>query len=291
MKPAPFDYYAPDTLNEAIALLERLENENVDAKILAGGQSLMPMLSLRVARPEALIDLRKLTSLKYLRSEGDSISIGAMTSKSAVEDSSLVSELQPLLVEATRNVGHRQIRNRGTFGGSFVQADPSSEYPAAAILLGMEFKAVGASGERIIPAEEFFVTYMTTDLASTEVLTEIRVPVLARGTGWSFLEVVRRNGDFAMAGVAALLRINQGCCTDPRLVAFGIGATAIRLHSAEQLLVGQQASMSLFKEAGRVAASSLEEPSSDVHASADYRRHLVQVLVARALTQAQSRTS
>ena len=289
MKPAPFDYYAPATLDETVALLERLENEDVDAKVLAGGQSLMPMLSLRVARPDALIDLRKLDGLNYIRAEGDIIAIGAMTSKSAVEDSALVQERQPLLSAATRFVGHRQIRNRGTFGGSFAQADPSSEYPAAAILLGMELKAVGPNGERTIPADDFFITYMTTDLEATEVLTEVRVPMLLAETGWSFKEISRRSGDFAMAGVGVTVRIENGVCIDARIAAFGVDATAVRLRAAEQIVDGEAPSQALFEKAGNVGAESLEEPSSDVHASADYRRHLVKILVARALEEAVGR--
>lgn len=289
MKPAPFDYYAPDTLNDAVALLEQFENQDIDAKILAGGQSLMPMLSLRVARPDVLVDLRKLESLDYIREDDNAIAIGAMTTKSAVEDSPLLQERQPLLIAATRLVGHRQIRNRGTFGGSFMQADPSSEYPAAAILLGMEFKATGPDGERTIPAEDFFITYMTTDLEATEILTEVRVPMMPSGMGWSFQEITRRNGDFAMAGIATTLMVQNGVCSDVRIVGFGIDATAVRLHSAEQVVEGMAPGQALFEKAGNVGAESLADPSSDVHASAEYRRHLVKVLVARTLVEAVSR--
>ena len=291
MKPAPFDYYAPDTLSDVVALLQRLENDDIDAKVLAGGQSLLPMLSLRVARPEALVDLRKLTDLNYIREEGDALAIGAMTTKSAVEDSPLVQRRQPLLHAATRLVGHRQIRNRGSFGGSFTQADPASEYPAAAIALDMELKVVGPDGERRVAAQDFFITYMTTDLDTTEVLTEIRVPALPAGTGWSFQEIARRHGDFAMAGVAVTLRVENGVCRAPRIVAFGVGATALRLPEAEQVVDGKALDSALFQEAGHAGAAALEEPSSDVHASADYRRQLVAVLVARGLAEAVARSA
>jgi len=199
MKPAPFDYYSPDTLEEAVALLAKLENEDLDAKILAGGQSLMPMLSLRLARPDALVDLRKIGALDYIREDGDTIAIGAMTSKSAAEDSDVIRTRQPLFHEATLLVGHRQIRNRGTVGGSFAHAEPTAEYGAAAMVLGMDMKVVGPNGERIVPAKDFYVTYLTADIDSTEILTEVRLPVLKKGTGWSFQEMSRRQGDHALA--------------------------------------------------------------------------------------------
>ena len=185
MKPAPFEYYAPETLQEAIALLAGFEEDGVEAKILAGGQSLMPMLSIRVARPDVLVDLRKLRLLDYIRDDGETIAIGAMATKRAAEDSSLIRERQPLFHAATLNIGHRQIRSQGTVGGSFAHADPAAEYPAVAIALDMQMKAVGPEGERTIAARDFFVTYLTTDLASSEILTEVRMPVLAAGTGWS----------------------------------------------------------------------------------------------------------
>ena len=204
MKPVPFEYYAPETLQEAIALLAGFEEDGVEAKILAGGQSLMPMLSIRVARPDVLVDLRKLRLLDYIRDDG------AMATKRAAEDSSLVRERQPLFHAATLNIGHRQIRSQGTVGGSFAHADPAAEYPAAAIALDMRMKAVGLQGERTIDARDFFVTYLTTDLASSEILTEVCMPVLAAGTGWSFREVSRRKGDFALAGAAVLLSLAGG---------------------------------------------------------------------------------
>ena len=182
MKPASFDYHAPPTLAEAVELMARLDEEGVDAKILAGGQSLMPMLAMRVARPEVLVDLGKIKSLDYIREESGAIAIGAMTSKRAAEASALIERQQPLFHAATKLVGHRQIRNRGSVGGSFAHADPASEYPAVALVLDIVFKAVGPEGERTIPAGDFFVTYMTTSLESTEVLTEVRLPVLPAGT-------------------------------------------------------------------------------------------------------------
>ncbi|MBK6289809.1 MAG: xanthine dehydrogenase family protein subunit M [Gammaproteobacteria bacterium] len=291
MKPAPFDYYAPETLEEAIALLVRFEEEGLEARIIAGGQSLMPMLSLRVARPEVLVDLRRIGGLDHIRDEGATIAIGAMASKRAAEDSPLVRERQPLFHAATLNVGHRAIRAQGSVGGSFANADPASEYPATAIALDMQLKAVGPDGERLIAARDFFVTYLTTDLASTEILTEVRMPVLAPGTGWSFYEVSRRKGDFAMAGCAVLLTLGGGRISSARIVVFGVNATAVQLAAAEQVVLGQVPDPVLFGQAGSAGAAEVEEPIADVHASADFRRNLVSVVVERGLAQALARAT
>ncbi len=289
MKPASFDYHAPDSLAEAVALLARFDDEGVEAKVLAGGQSLMPMLSLRVARPDVLVDLRKLSELDYIREDAGMIAIGSMTSKRAAEESVLIRERQPLFHDATMNIGHLPIRSQGTVGGSFAHADPAAEYPAAAIALDMQMKAVGPDGERVIGARDFFVTYLTTDLSSTEILTEVRMPVLAPGTGWSFREVSRRKGDFALAGAAVLLSLAGGRISESRVVVFGVNATAVRLAAAEQVLAGQTPSEALYREAGLAGAAEVDEPIADVHASADFRRHLVSVVVARGLAEAQSR--
>lgn len=291
MKPAPFDYYAPETLEEAVALLEKLEDDNVDAKILAGGQSLMPMLSLRMARPEALVDLNRIKSLNYIREEGDVIAIGAMTSKSAAEDSALIKQKQPLFQRASELIAHRQIRNRGTVGGSFAHADPAAEYGAAAMALGITMKVVGPAGERIVAPEDFFITFLTTDLATTEILTEVRVPKLAAGAGWSFQELCRRRGDLGICGSAVTLKKSGGKCTDVRIAIFGVNATAARMKSAEQLVEGQVPSPELFARAGKAAAASVDEPIADVHASGEFRRSLVETFVARGLAEALSRAS
>ena len=289
MKPAPFDYHAPATLDEAVALLTRLEDEGCDMKIIAGGQSLMPMLALRVARPEALIDLRKLDTLNYIRDEAGTLAIGAMTSKQAAADSALVKRAQPLFQAATELVGHRQIRNRGSVGGSFAHADPASEYPAVALVLDTEFEAVGPDGTRTIPADEFFITYMTTSLETTEVLTAVRFAPFAPQRRWAIQEFARRNGDLALAGVTLTLNVDGGLCRDVRIAAFGVEATAVRLTAAEQLLEGQPAQAAQFEQAGKAAAAELDDPMSCIHASSAYRRHLVGVLTARALGEAAAR--
>jgi len=289
MKPAPFDYHAPATLDEAVALLTRLEDEGCDMKIIAGGQSLMPMLALRVARPEALVDLRLLDTLNYIRDDAGTLAIGAMTSKQVAADSALVKRAQPLFHAATELVGHRQIRNRGSVGGSFAHADPASEYPAVALVLDTEFEAVGPDGTRTIPADEFFVTYMTTSLETNEVLTAVRFAPFAPQRRWAIQEFARRNGDLALAGVALTLTVEGGLCRDVRIAAFGVEATAVRLSAAEHLLEGQPAQAAQFEQAGKAAAAALDDPMSCIHASSAYRRHLVGVLTARALGEAAAR--
>ena len=290
MKPAPFEYAAPSSLDEAISLLQQHGDE--DVKLLAGGQSLVPLLSMRMARPELLIDLNPIDELQYIREENGGLAIGAMTRKRAVEESELVGRLQPVLLAATQLVAHPQIRNRGTVGGSMAHADPAAEYPALAIVLGVELRTAGPDGERRIAAEDFFQSYLTTALEPVEVLTEVRVPILAPGTGWSFVEVARRHGDFAMTGAAVTLRLDgRGCVSEARIVLFGVGPTAVRVREVEQLVMGEQPSDRLFQEAGRAAGEGLEEPLSDVHASAEFRRQLARVLTARALGEAVERAA
>ena len=289
MKAAPFDYHAPQTLEAAIALLQRFESEGVDAKVLAGGQSLMPMLNMRVARPQVLIDLGRIPGLDDIRAAGDTTAIGAMATKRAAEDSALVRERQPLFHAATRLVGHRQIRNRGTVGGSFAHADPAAEYPAVALVQDMQLEAQGPNGVRTIAASEFFVTYMTTCLDAAEVLTEVRIPAWRPGTGWSIQEFTKRDGDLAIAGVVVTLRKANGVCDDVRIAAFGVNPTAVRLTAAEAALQGQAPTAQSFSRAAVLGAASLEEPIGDVHATPAYRRQLVKVLTGRCLAEAAAR--
>jgi carbon-monoxide dehydrogenase medium subunit len=286
MKPAPFEYAAPDTLEEVISLLE--ENEG-DAKVLSGGQSLMPLLNMRLARPEVLVDLARVPGLDYLREEDGQLVIGAMTRQRAVELDPIVREKYPLVYEATLNVAHPQNRNQGTFGGSLAHADPSAEYPALAVALGAQFKAVGPDGERTIDADDFFVTYLTTELEPAEVLTEVRLPALPQGAAWSFTELARRHGDYALAGVASYFTCEDGKCTSARIVLFGVGATPVRAAKAERAMVGQTPSASLFESVGKAVLDDVEEPQSDVHASAAQRRALAGVLTQRGLQDAARR--
>ncbi len=287
MKPAPFEYFDPRTVEEAVSLLRE---HGDDAKILAGGQSLMPLLNMRMARPEALVDLSRVPGLEYIRETDGALAIGAMTSKRAVERSELVKRRQPLLHAATLLVAHPQIRNRGTVGGSMAQADPAAEYPAVALVLNAELRAVGPDGERTIKADDFFVSYLTTALEPAEVLTEVRFPMLADGSGWAFQELSRRHGDFAMAGAAVTSLVEgAGRCTEARIVLFGVGATPVRARGAEQMIAGEALAQPLLEVAGRKASEDLDEPLSDVHASAEFRRHLAEVLTRRALNEAMAR--
>ena len=286
MKPAPFDYHAPATLAEAIALLR----EHGDAaKLLAGGQSLVPMLNMRLARPGVLIDLNRVAGLSYERQEGDTLAIGAMTRHAEVERSALVARLQPLLTEAMTQVGHIQIRNRGTIGGSLVHADPSAELPAVLVALDGCVRVAGPGGEREIAAADLFLMYFTTSLQADEVLTEVRLPVLPARTGWAFEEVARRHGDFALVGVAVTLTLDEeGGISAGRIALTGVGMTPVRAASAEARLAGRRPSAETFAEAASAVRDEIE-PDTDIHATADFRRHLAGVLTERALGRALQR--
>ncbi len=289
MKPAPVDYAAPTSSAEAVSLLSDLDREAV---VLAGGQSLMPMLNARLARPELLVDLGRIDGLDYIRERDNRLEIGAMTTKRSVERSALVSSRQPLLHAATLLVGHPQIRNRGTIGGSMAHADPAAEYPAVAIASDAEMQVLGPHGERTIKAEDFFVTYLTTALEPAEILIEVSIPMLAEGSGWAFTELSRRHGDFAMAGTAITLSVDAvGSCTDVRIVLFGVGPTATRMREVEQIVNGESASEELFARAGTAVADEITDPLADVHATADYRRHLADVLTRRGLAEAVARAT
>jgi carbon-monoxide dehydrogenase medium subunit len=274
-------------MEEAISLLAANEG---DAKVLSGGQSLMPLLNMRLARPEVLVDLARIPGLDHVRDENGDLVIGAMTRQRTVEMSPLVRDQHPLVLAATRHVAHPQNRNQGTFGGSLAHADPSAEYPALAVALDARFVAVGPDGERVIPAEEFFLTYLTTELTAAEILTEVRLPALPRGAAWSFTELARRHGDFALAGVVSYFTVDAaGTCDAARIVLFGVGATPVRAQTAEAALLGQKPSARLFESVGVAALDDIEDPQSDVHASAEQRRALAGVLTRRGLADAARR--
>ena len=288
MKPVSFEYFAPTSVADAVSLLQE---HGPEAKLLAGGQSLVPLLNMRLARPTAVIDVNRVEGLDYVREDGDALAIGAMTHQRTVERSELVQRVNPLLHAATRLIGHPQIRNRGTVGGSIAHADPAAEYPAVALALDAEMRIVGPNAERLVPAADFFVTYLTTALEPTEMLTEVRVPALPQGTGWSIQEMTRRHGDFALAGATVTLQMNSGSCSDARIVLFGVGATPIRVQQAEERLVGERVDATLISEIGREIRSSIAEPLSDIHATSEYRRNLAGVLAERALVEALERAA
>lgn len=287
MKPPPFEYAAPGTVEEAISLLAGGAGE---AMLLAGGQSLVPLLAMRLARPALLVDLRRVGGLVGIREEGGTLVVGAMTPKRELERSELAARRQPLLRAATLLIGHPPIRNRGTVGGSLAQADPAAEYPAVAVLLDAELRAIGPSGARGVAAGDFFLGPLTTALEPAEVLVEVRWPVLAPRTGWSIQEIARRHGDYALAGAAATLTLDaRGAIAQARLVLFGVRPTPLRATAAETLLAGEHPDAGGLERAARAVAGGLEDPLEDLHASADYRRHLAGVVAARALAEAARR--
>ncbi len=287
MKPAPFEYFAPTSVEETCALLARFGD---DAKILAGGQSLVPLLALRLAQPAVLIDINPVRELDYVQANGAGLSIGARTRLRTVERSPAVREQFPLLSAGVEWIGHPQIRNRGTVGGSLAHADPAAELPALALALDATFTVVDASGsERTLTSDEFFVSFLTTALGSGELLREVSFPALPAGSGWSFREVARRHGDFALVGVAAIVTLdNAHTCSDARIALLGVGETAVRSRSAEQVLIGQKPDEQVITAAASETVKDIQ-PLSDVHATAAYRQYVARNLVEQALTEAVQR--
>jgi len=282
MKPAKFDYHAPASVEEALALLQRYGG---DAKVLAGGQSLMPLLNFRLSRPAALVDLNRIASLAYVSEHDGQVRLGAMTRQRTIEFSPVVARKLPLLREATRWVGHLPIRTRGTIGGSLAHADPSAEYPAVLMALEGEVVARGPRGERVVKAADLFQTYLTTSLAPEEILVEVRLGAMPAGAGYALEEFARRHGDFAIVGIAALIVREGRRCTRARLATAGTGPVPVRLRAAEEILERDGLDDAAIDAAAR-RASELVSPDSDIHASADYRRHLTGVLTGRALRRA-----
>jgi len=285
MKPPRFDYHAPATIEEALALLTRYGGE---AKLLAGGQSLMPLLNFRLSRPAALVDLNAIPSLAYIREEDGVVRFGAMTRQRTIEFSPVVRQRLPLLAEATVLVGHLPIRTRGTIGGSIAHADPSAEYPAVLTTLDGTVVVKGPRGERTLRPWELFQGYLTTSLGPDEILVEVRLPAMPAGAGFAFEEFSRRHGDFAIVGIAAMLVGDGSRCATARLATAGAGPVPVRLRSAEEVLEREGLSEAAIEAASRRAAD-LVEPDSDIHASADYRRNLTRVLTGRALRRAAAR--
>ncbi|MDE3074911.1 MAG: xanthine dehydrogenase family protein subunit M [Chloroflexota bacterium] len=288
MKPAQFEYLAPATAEEAVQLLG--DHVDDDAKLLAGGQSLVPLMNFRLARPKFLIDLNGIRSLSYIRDEGEYLAVGGLTRQRSIERSAAVAQCLPLLAEATRWIGHVAIRNRGTVGGSMAHNDPAAEYPLAAILLDAELVALGPSGQRTIPAGDFFITYLTTALQPDELLSEVRLPKLPASTAWSFQEFARRHGDFAIAAVGALLTLDGATIKEARIAVGGAAPVAFRAAEAEDMLKGETIADAPIEAAAEKAAAAAE-PESDVHASAEYRAHLVKVLTRKALQEARTRAT
>jgi aerobic carbon-monoxide dehydrogenase medium subunit len=284
MKPPPFSYHDPRTVSDAVGLLSRLEN----AKLLAGGQSLMPMLNMRYVLPDHIIDLNKIEPLSYLRETNGVLEMGAMTRQRDLEFSEVVKSKFPIIHEAILNVGHRQTRNRGTVGGSLCHLDPSAELVTLSAAHDATVTVIGPNGTRDIAFAEFPVAFMTTALEPDELLTRVRFPRWPAGHGYGFVEFSRRHGDFAIASAAALLEEDaNGKIKRASLTLGGVGVLPVRMREVEKALVGQTASEDLFREAceacRKVAAI------EDVHAPASYRQHLAAVLSRRALVAAHGR--
>ena len=285
MKPPPFEYFAPQfEVSEALELLQQYGEE---ARILAGGQSLLPLMSLRLARPTVIIDINRLSSLGHISLEPNGeLTIGALTRQRAVERSGVIKDRNPLLAAAMPLIGHSQIRNRGTVGGSLVHADPAAELPALSIALGMEFVLKSAGRERVVPAEDFSLGYMATTIEPDELLTEIRIPALKPRLGWAIDEISRRKGDFAIVGVVVMVQLDEnGGCQDARVVLFGVGGKPVRVQRAETVLREGRLEQRTLKEVARVVSDDLD-PDSDIHASSEYRKEVGGVLTRRALERA-----
>lgn len=283
MKPAKFEYKDPHSVEEALDLLKQY---GWDAKILAGGQSLVPMLNFRLASPEILVDINGLQDLDYVQEKDGKLAIGAMTRQTTLEFSETVKTRCGLLADAAELIGHPQTRNRGTVGGSIVHADPTAELTAIARALDAEMVIRSKDGERIDSAEDFFVSVMTTNLEPEEMLVEVRFPILPSGSGWAFEEFVLRHGDFAVVGVTAAVTLNSDqVCTDARLAAIGVDETAFRDPALEEILKGAKITDSALEEVGSQLSEKVD-PFDDLHASAPQRKHLVGVLAKRALQKA-----
>ena len=288
MKPPPFKYFAPDTVEEA---LSHLAEHGYDAKALAGGQSLIPMMNFRLAQPEVLIDLNKIASLSYIRPDDNGgLSLGAMTRHAQVEHDPLVKERLPLIYEAMPQIATTQIRSRGTIGGSTAHADPSAELVAASVALQARFRLRSQAGERWASADEFFMGMFTTLLEPDELLVEIAFPPTSPRTGWALMEIARRPHDFALVGVAVGVTLNgSDRCQDARIVFLSVGDGPVVAHQAAELLKDQEPTSEALRAAAEKAAADDIDPSSDIHASANYRRQLAKVLTRRALDQALQR--
>ncbi len=292
MKAAAFEYFAPETVDEVVSLLAEHGDE---AKILAGGQSLLPLMALRMANPEVLVDINRAGALGHVDSvvdtDGTRLRIGALVRHRTIERLPGLAAACPMIADAVEQIGHVAIRNRGTVVGSLTHSDPAAEWPALAIALDGEVTAVGPGGTRRIPAASFFESYLTNALADDEIATRVELRLPGGRGGSAFVELARRHGDFAIVGVGAVLWVSErDAITDARLVVAGAGATALRMRDAERVLIGQSPSAELFAEAAQAVYESVA-PTGDIQGSAAYRRTVTRVVTRRALAKAHRRVS
>ena len=286
MKPAPFNLFRPKSVDEALALLRSHGDE---AKVLAGGQSLVPLMNFRLAQPQNIIDLNLVEGLDQIKFDDQTLSLGAMVRQRDVERSASIVERLPILREAIEQVGHPAIRNRGTVGGSLAHADPSAELPLLAVALDATFRLRSAQASRSVAAKDFYHGYLLTDIAPDELLVATDFHMPPADCGWCCTEIARRHGDFAIVAVAVLLDCRQDRTIDfARVAVGGAGPAPLRVAAAEEALVGERLGGEVFRRAGEIAAQAVEPPA-DIHASSGYRRHLTGVLVRRALATAESR--
>jgi len=287
MKPAPFEYHVPDSLEQALGLMSQYAD---GAKILAGGQSLVPAMNFRVIQPSVLIDLNRVAELSYIREEGNVIRVGSMARERHLEFDASIAKQIPLLHEATPFIAHPQIRNRGTIGGSIVNADPAAELPVLMIALNARLKARNISSERWIDAQDFFAGMFTTTLEPDEILVEIELPSMPGRTGWSFMEIAPRAGDYAMMGVAVLVTLDEsGKCKQAKLVYLNAGDGPMEAKESEKLLEGETLNEKLIDSAATLASENEITPFGNMHASIDFQRHLAKVLTQKALKLATQR--
>jgi carbon-monoxide dehydrogenase medium subunit len=289
MKPAPFEYYVPDSIDQALHLLYEHGDR---AKLLAGGQSLVPAMNFRVVQPGVLIDLNRIEELQYVREENAALHVGAMTRERVLEFDPVISKKTPLLAEVMPHVAHPQIRNRGTLGGSLANADPAAELPVIMLALGACLKVRNVEGERWVDAPNFFTGIFTTDMAADEMLVEIELPETELRTGWSFMEVAPRAGDYALMGVAALVTLDEnGRCQNVRLVYLNAGDGPVDAREAANLLEGEKPDAASLGEAAELASQKEINPFGNIHASPDFQRHLARVLTRKTLTLAIERAN
>ncbi len=283
MKPAPFEYHAPESVGDVTALLAEHGDE---AKVLAGGQSLVPMLALRLTRFEHIIDLNRVDDLRGVERTNGTLTVKSMTRQSTVEHDTAAGEAVPLLAEAIPLIGHFQIRNRGTVGGSIAHADPASELPAVALALDAELEIAGPGGTRRVPASEFFVGTWTTTIGEDEILSAVHFPVWPGRAGFAVEEIARRSGDFALAGVVAAVELDDAGAVQRSAISFlGMAPTPVRARAAEDALNGSSPTATELTEIAKLSVTDTE-PTADVHASAEYRQHVGAHLVERALDRA-----
>ncbi len=285
MKPPAFEYLAATSVEEAVAALAAGDGE---AKVIAGGQSLVPMLNFRLLEPALLVDINKVPGLDFIEPDGNGLRVGALTRHHALETSELVQARFPVLSEAMRHVAHLAIRNRGTIGGSLSHGDPAAELPMMAVLLDATLVLTGENGAREMAARDFFEGALATALGDDELVTEIRIPALPAGSGWGFEEVAQRSGDFAMAATAATVSFDGAAAGEVRLALMGVGEVPLRIDAAETSLSGSMFDETAMDQAVAAVDDAID-PMSDLHASADYRRHLAKALTRRVLQAAWQR--